>query len=232
MGSSRLTRLQQFIAKSGYLAGGFLFIPECALFFPNVSQENYDIGAAFGVIASIFLSIGGLSDMLSFFKQDKMHKLILICFLLGGLLFLTASVLFLPVIDDPNSGTWVFRVGSVIYLCGSFSSIYCLYRPKQKKEKTKSIDKLKQEEEETKKITKKHEKTDEDKRNEKIIRRVWVTSYICYICSSSCFLIGGILSQLSMDGMAFSWFLGAVFSTCGATISVIQTYVKVEKLLA
>lgn len=52
--------------------------------------------------------------------------------LVGGILFLTASVLYLPSLERvfglscTTLGTWVFRVGSCCYLGGSFISLYLL----------------------------------------------------------------------------------------------------------
>ncbi len=82
------------------------------------------------IVACTCLSIAASIDV---YKSVFVCKLGLslyspICMLLGGLLFLFASILYLPLLSKtsvfnaafPDLGVWLFRLGSLAYLAGNY----------------------------------------------------------------------------------------------------------------
>mmetsp|Transcript_29046 Transcript_29046/g.81261 ORF Transcript_29046/g.81261 Transcript_29046/m.81261 type:complete len:230 (+) Transcript_29046:111-800(+) len=66
---------------------------------------------------------GGGTGSLTLLNSTVMYA---VAMFIGGVLFLTASVLYLWA-STANTGTWVFRVGSCSYLCGSAISLHTMH---------------------------------------------------------------------------------------------------------
>lgn len=122
-----------------YFIGTSLLNPACLLLLPF---GNDTAGIMILICACSYLTVAaGLDALYALHFQSKennrLEKLNSFFMLLGGVLFLTASVLYLPSLDTvfglsaSNLGTWVFRAGSCSYLGGSFSSLYLLNQPSE-----------------------------------------------------------------------------------------------------
>uniref|UniRef100_A0A7S4HR85 YrhK domain-containing protein n=1 Tax=Vannella robusta TaxID=1487602 RepID=A0A7S4HR85_9EUKA len=203
------------------MAGAAVLVPGSVLFFDSLPDNFYSIGVALNVVASVFLILGATADMCGFLRKPLIPKLISSFMLLGGYLFLIGSILFLPACELSNAGTWVFRFGSCSYLCGSLLSLYDLYNPNHSLMNAKAIN-----EEEAMESVLKEEITDIQ-----IVRRAWTACFIFYAFSSSLFIVGGILSQFSVPGLAVCWVIGSLCTNIASTISIIERYTGWSSIL-
>ena len=130
-----------------YFIGTFLLNPACLLLLPF---GNETAGIMILICACSYLTVAAGLDAfyalcLETNENDPLQKLNTMFMLLGGVLFLTASVLYLPSLDNvlglsaSNLGTWVFRIGSCSYLGGSFTSLYLLNQPLEHEYKYASL---------------------------------------------------------------------------------------------
>lgn len=118
-----------------YLIGCWSLIPASIFLvfyskYPYVSIILFIISCGFLLFPSIidvFLMISmkkNQKDESDPFKKLSIIKFIItISYLLGGLCFEIASVLYWPTWNIIHIGTWIFRLGSISYLIGSFFSI-------------------------------------------------------------------------------------------------------------
>eukprot|EP01065_Artemidia_motanka_P037838 TRINITY_DN46741_c0_g1_i1.p1 TRINITY_DN46741_c0_g1~~TRINITY_DN46741_c0_g1_i1.p1 ORF type:complete len:240 (+),score=79.83 TRINITY_DN46741_c0_g1_i1:72-791(+) len=123
---------------------------------------------------------------------------------IGGALFLTASVFWLPDFDTKVLwghtlavyGTSVFRTGSCAYLTGSFSSLPGLHAAfAVKKSKRASIGAV-------------------------------LAGVYAYVAGAILYIAGGIVSQAGADGFAQIWITGSACFALGATLFLAVTFVS------
>jgi hypothetical protein len=128
-----------------YFIGTFLLTPACILMLPF---GNFNGGILILICACSYLTLGAMLDIYRIFSTDMptfLEKSNVVFMLIGGVLFLTAAILYLPSWGDvmgmpaANCGTWVFRIGSISYLSGSCTSLYLVLCPPQPQFKYESL---------------------------------------------------------------------------------------------
>ena len=86
-------------------------------------------------VASVCFLVGALIDLcekMHNWQDRQMISLVIVFFyLVGGLAFVTGSVLFFPTFKQSGPGYWVFRVGSASYFAGSMLIILNLTPPRK-----------------------------------------------------------------------------------------------------
>lgn len=216
-----------FISASGYFVGTSLLLPGTLLFFPSFT-DHYSTGVQIYVVACSFLTIAAVADWIKVFYSPFKDTIVSIFMLLGGILFLTASILYLSAIGQTNAGTWVFRIGSCSYLCGSFSGLYFMYKPMF--EKTHDDDSKM---EESRQLVTKKSKRDSfggiiQEEEQLAPKKRFISSGLIitlfFIVGAVLFIIGGILSQLELNGFAATWMFGSICFSLGAGISFFCQY--------
>jgi hypothetical protein len=213
-----MANLRQKAVALFYLFGCGLLVPGSIYL---KSPEDLKLAILLYIIACSFLTLAavidavaahlnkpkiGIENLTIKFNQEELkpdnsaqiHFIITIFYSLGGILFLTGSVLYWPDFENgdlPNIGTWVFRFGSCCYLVGSFMSIYSIFR-------------------------KPFEKTFCH------VNMLWLYVLLQYIVGALLFIVGGILSQLKMDFSVETWIIGSILFTGGATLGILITLFK------
>lgn len=218
-----------FISASGYFIGTSLLLPGTLFFFPKFSDDYYDTGVRIYVLACSFLTLAAVADWIKVFFLPFKDTIVSLFMLLGGVLFLTASILYLSALGQTNAGTWVFRIGSFSYLGGSFSTLFFMYKPLFSKSNEYESDSFSSEE--GKRILTKSKRDsfggiqqiEEEVPKMKIINPGLIIT-LFFIIGAILFIIGGILSQLSLNGFAATWMFGSICFTSGAGISFFVQY--------
>lgn len=109
---------------------------------------NFQGGILILICACSYLTLGAMLDIYRTFNKDissLVEKTNVLFMLIGGVMFLTAAVLYLPTwgnifgMTAANCGTWVFRIGSLAYLSGSGTSLYIVLCPAQPEFKYESL---------------------------------------------------------------------------------------------
>ena len=218
--------VRKFVSAGGYLCGTTLLIPGTFCFFPSFTDDYYSTGVWIYIVACSFLTLAAVVDVVNLFTLTWRDGPGPICMLLGGVLFLTASILYIPSFYQANTGTWVFRIGSCAYLCGSFVGLYNMYGPKSKAVILSEIDSLHD--------PKKRDSFGaiNDNTTPKTRQKPCVNAGLVVIClfivGAVMFIIGGVLSQLQMNGFAATWMIGSVCFCVGALISFVSQYALIE----
>lgn len=213
-----------------YFIGTFLLIPSCILFLPF---GNYIAAVLILTSACSYLTLAALVDFVYvFFIEHCSAKQMLssLFMLVGGILFLTASVLYYPQgdvdgIDCVILGTWVFRIGSVCYLSGSVTSLLELYHGTSKantldvngnagdynynpidyeRGMIHSLD------------------SGPSPSQRASVRARWLAVVYNYIIGALLYILGGIFSQylsMSLPGV-ITWIAGSLFFVCGAFVQL------------
>jgi hypothetical protein len=219
--------VRQITSASSYALGTFLLIPGSILFLQDYSAKAttgvylYIAACSFLVLASlidlfaflwtfIFTTPSSLSSTPllndpendlqpknSFFALITNHSFLnAVAMVIGGLLFLIASVLYLYS-NLVETGTWVFRFGSVSYFAGTSLSLVDLIKASQHENELSTSTLL------------------------------WILVCLQFLCGSCMFVTGGILSQLSHSGSAVCWLIGSILFFTGAAcmvVVVLRTY--------
>jgi len=130
------------------------------------------------------------------YKNWVKQMMITVFYVNGGILFLLGSILYWPDFSSEtnNAGTWVFRFGSINYLCGSFLGLYNNCR--RTNTSTTFVN----------------------------ITCMWNSVIIQYIFGALCFILGGILSQTGNKFSSETWLVGSVLFFGGALTGVITTH--------
>lgn len=235
MGSFRV-----LISSILYFIGTFLLNPACLLLLPFGSATG---GVMVLICACCYLTAAASLDALYSLKLQKeyycnLQKLNSVFMLVGGILFLTASVLYLPSMDTvfglspSNLGTWVFRGGSCCYLGGSFTSLYLLEQPPEPNDfkycsltsqdddyyPTGSAPLL---------TPTKHNIGDsisEPRRSRLSTKTVWRLVIYNYIFGALAYIAGGVLSQFFEAFLAggIMWCIGSFLFVAGAFLQLYE----------
>ena len=145
-----------------------------------------------------------------------------IFYMLGGIFFLLGSLFYYPdwgnivIFNHPITliGTYIFRFGSIFYICGSILSLYKIYKPTNN-----SMNKVKSEFE---LITDKQNNDTIISNNSNNIKDILLQCiYIIYIIGAILYIIGGILFETNNNGGEFSWLIGSIFFFVGALLGFI-----------
>lgn len=231
MGSFR-----HLISSIGYFVGTFLLLPSTSLLLPF---GDYKAGILLLVCACAYLTVAAVIDFVDFgflcAKTTFSEKLASLFMLLGGILFLTASILYLPDIgkcqgmNAADLGTEVFRIGSVSYLLGSFTCLYSLFSettllPSSSLEQSCGTERLLSSNSYGELTVKKSsEYICPEKLN-------WLVVILSYVTGALLYITGGVLSQLkfAVEGV-ITWIIGSTFFFCGAFVQlyeVVRTWDK------
>jgi hypothetical protein len=203
-----------------YMIGCSLLIPAGVLLLYPL---YYNLNITFFIVGCSILTIGGFVDFIPAFyskpriedigdkesltntrdselfmiKYSNWKKDIIVTFsyLLGGILFLLGSCMYLPAIvqDLGRLGTWIFRLGSFAYLTGSFTSLYRIYKSHKKEEKIS------------------------------LSTAMWIAVLLVYIMGSFTYLTGGILNEAHLPFGNEMWVIGGVCFATGGILGYIET---------
>lgn len=236
MGSFRV-----LISSILYFIGTFLLNPACLLLLPFGSPTA---GIMILICACSYLTAAASLDLvfvLHYQKREsnKLQKVNAICMWVGGVLFLTASVLYLPAMNStlldfsPTTlGTWVFRVGSCFYLGGSFISLHLLNSAKlQRPEDSKYTSLASSADTSIAPLLKPTEHNFGDsipstrRRGPRLsTRSVWLLVIYNYIFGAVAYIAGGVLSQFVgayvVGGVA--WCIGSLLFMVGAFLQLFE----------
>eukprot|EP01084_Bolivina_argentea_P112450 200552_1 len=188
-------------------------------------------------------------------SKQQMHNIlgwwIALFYLIGGVFFLLGSIAYLPVLDHIEIvgesitlvGTWIFRFGSISYICGSVSSLYKIYDSNRniyvaqdaqqklgqlthnKTGKTYQSNDVSLTDLGTDTMFNQMEQTYENQlRKKKCINStcMWRTVLCLYIIGALLFIVGGIFFETGEDGGEFIWLLGSIFFALGASVGFIE----------
>lgn len=204
-----------------------MLLPGCSLLLP---EGDFKAGICVLICACTYLTIAATIDFVYIVLWGKnefntVHQLSSVSMLLGGILFLTASILYWPSFDTlcgttaANFGTWVFRIGSLSYLSGSCTSCHSLwYVPDKRGSPSQFEEKL-------------LDPTRQSDSFESVLSKgtlfsakfMWLTVIINYVVGALLFIAGGIVFQVSVPlPGTITWIIGSIFFFTGASVQLYQ----------
>lgn len=207
--------LRQLCSSVFYLVGTSLLTPACILLLP---EGNFEAAIAMLITACSFLTVAASIDIRYVVFADGiglLEKFSALYMLIGGVLFLTASILYWPSfgtvlsMSAANLGTWVFRIGSISYMCGSFTSLYLLLQSEDS-DASEPLIPLKQ-------------ASTPELSYLLSSRSMWLTVIFCFIIGAILYIAGGVLTQMDKPIVsAITWIIGSFLFFTGAFVQLLE----------
>lgn len=237
MGSFRV-----LISSIMYFIGTFLLNPACLLLLPFGSVTA---GVMILICACSFLTAAAGLDAICviYIQRDirsMLQKFNALCMLVGGILFLIGSILYLPSIgtlfgySPTNVGTWVFRTGSFFYLGGSFTSLHLLEQPNNEDREDIKYGSLTSQDEDycpsggapllTPTRHNIGDSISEPQRSQLSTKTMWLLVIYNYIFGALAYITGGVLSQMFGAVLAggITWCVGSLLFVIGAFLQLYE----------
>ena len=175
-------------------------------------------------------------------KYNILGWWIALFYLIGGVFFLLGSIAYLPSLDDikifsqpiTTVGTWIFRFGSISYICGSVTSLYKMDQANKTNKNMQQVGVKPQKLSSGPDVSMNDIGTDtimndmyhkQLKQNKKCINSncMWKSVLYLYIVGALLFITGGILFETENDGGELSWLVGSMFFALGAITGFVET---------
>mmetsp|Transcript_20275 Transcript_20275/g.30119 ORF Transcript_20275/g.30119 Transcript_20275/m.30119 type:complete len:342 (+) Transcript_20275:48-1073(+) len=237
--------LNSVLVSTLYSIGCIQLIPASILYLPAIGKN--ETATYLFIECCGCLLLAALLDVLYRFLLESTEKNNLISYLtslamlLGGVFFESGSILYLESAHRQDEGTWVFRTGSVLYLCGSLLTFYGLFKSHWSNfDYLMLVSSTAQESPHSTSLLLDSEQygappalesLSAPKKCMRIYRECFSEYEKLAMFTASAFfvgaifyIIGGILSQANVAGFAQTWIIGSVLFAIGAFTNAYSMY--------